>query len=103
MHTLTQNLTLPIISYFNGSKFTSTIRDIFGKIYVCVCMYVYVCVCMYVCLLYVYAGKTHIEDLWLPFFCVSTNIKDSEMLVHTRVCVCMYVCMYVRGCVFVCV
>ena len=27
-------------------------------------------------------GDVHIEDLWLPFFCVSTNLTTSEMRVH---------------------
>lgn len=29
-------------------------------------------------------GDVHIEDLWLPFFCVSSNLTASEKAVHTR-------------------
>ena len=27
-------------------------------------------------------GDDHIEDLWLPFFCVSTNLTQAEVVVH---------------------
>ena len=29
-------------------------------------------------------GDTRIEDLWLPFFCVSTNLSSAEMVVHRQ-------------------
>jgi NTE family protein/lysophospholipid hydrolase len=29
-------------------------------------------------------GDAHIEDLWLPFFCVSTNISRTEQVVHRQ-------------------
>jgi predicted acylesterase/phospholipase RssA/CRP-like cAMP-binding protein len=31
-----------------------------------------------------FLGETRIEDLWLPFFCVSSNLTEVEMTVHTR-------------------
>ena len=27
-------------------------------------------------------GETEIEDLWIPFFCVSSNLSTAEMMVH---------------------
>ena len=27
-------------------------------------------------------GDTHIEDLWVPFFCVSSDLTDASMFVH---------------------
>ena len=29
-------------------------------------------------------GDTQIEDLWLPYFCVSSNLSTAEMMVHRR-------------------
>jgi len=29
-------------------------------------------------------GETAIEDLWIPFFCVSSNLTTAEMMVHRR-------------------
>jgi predicted acylesterase/phospholipase RssA len=29
-------------------------------------------------------GDTEIEDLWTPFFCVSSNLSTAEMMVHRR-------------------
>jgi lysophospholipid hydrolase len=29
-------------------------------------------------------GDRQIEDLWIPFFCVSTDITDSKKVVHTH-------------------
>ncbi|HEU4557696.1 MAG TPA: cyclic nucleotide-binding and patatin-like phospholipase domain-containing protein [Longimicrobium sp.] len=29
-------------------------------------------------------GNTEIEDLWTPFFCVSSNLSTAEMMVHRR-------------------
>jgi NTE family protein len=31
-----------------------------------------------------FLGETEIEDLWTPFFCVSSNLSASEKAVHTR-------------------
>lgn len=28
-------------------------------------------------------GEKQIEDLWLPYFCITTDITDSKMRVHT--------------------
>lgn len=32
------------------------------------------------------AGAQMIEDLWLPFFCVSTNLSKSQVQVHQLGC-----------------
>jgi len=29
-------------------------------------------------------GETEIEDLWIPFYCVSSNLTTAEMMVHRR-------------------
>jgi NTE family protein/lysophospholipid hydrolase len=29
-------------------------------------------------------GETEIEDLWLPFFCVSSNLTTAEVMIHRR-------------------
>jgi NTE family protein len=31
-----------------------------------------------------FLGETAIEDLWIPFFCVSSNLSASEKAIHTR-------------------
>jgi NTE family protein/lysophospholipid hydrolase len=48
--------TLPFLSFQRGGKHSRTIRDSFAE--------------------------TRIEDLWLPYFCVSTNLNRSELKVH---------------------
>uniref|UniRef100_A0A6M2DEI5 Neuropathy target esterase sws n=1 Tax=Xenopsylla cheopis TaxID=163159 RepID=A0A6M2DEI5_XENCH len=50
------DLTYPITSMFSGRDFNQTIRGTFGD--------------------------THIEDLWLPFFTLTTDLTDSCMRVH---------------------
>jgi len=53
-----KDLTLPILSLFAGTGFSALVAD---------------------CLKY---GPEHIEDLWLRFFCVSTNLSKGEPGVH---------------------
>jgi len=50
--------TLPLISIISTRK-----SDVIGKM-------------MY--------GDTQVEDLWTPFFCVSSNLSTAEMMVHRR-------------------
>jgi predicted acylesterase/phospholipase RssA/CRP-like cAMP-binding protein len=54
---LLQGLTLPIVSYFDGQGFSETIQDVMGP-------------------------GTQIEDLWLPYFCVTTNMTAARMDIH---------------------
>ena len=49
--------TLPFLSFKRGGKHSRVIRQFFGE--------------------------TRIEDLWLPYFCVSTNLNRSELKVHS--------------------
>jgi lysophospholipid hydrolase len=51
------SLTLPVISYFSGRSFNEALIDCFGT--------------------------TQIEDLWLRYFCVSTNVSEDTVAVHT--------------------
>jgi predicted acylesterase/phospholipase RssA/CRP-like cAMP-binding protein len=50
--------TLPITSLLKSDKVNRILQDLFGD--------------------------TQIEDLWLPLFCVSTNLTHSELQVHDR-------------------
>ncbi|CAB3221639.1 unnamed protein product [Arctia plantaginis] len=50
------DLTYPATSMFSGRQFNATIRSTFGEV--------------------------HIEDLWLPYFTVTTDISSSCMRVH---------------------
>ncbi|XP_075988967.1 patatin like phospholipase domain containing sws isoform X2 [Anticarsia gemmatalis] len=50
------DLTYPATSMFSGRQFNTTIRSTFGEV--------------------------HIEDLWLPYFTVTTDISSSCMRVH---------------------
>jgi predicted acylesterase/phospholipase RssA len=52
------DLTFPFIAFHGGGKFSSAIRK--------------------------FTGDTQIEDLRLPFFCVSANLNRAEMKVHTE-------------------
>lgn len=49
---LLREFTLPLLSYFRGNLFSSAIRDALDH-------------------------TIEIEDLWIPFFCVSTNMRKS--------------------------
>jgi NTE family protein len=51
-----KSLTWPAISLFNAKKFTLSLQKIFGKI--------------------------EIEDLWIPYFCISTNLTTHLEEIH---------------------
>ena len=61
------DLTYPVVSYTTGHEFN---RGVFKAI-----------------------QETHIEDMWIPFFCNTTNITWSRMEVHTS----GYAWRYIRG------
>ncbi|XP_077326149.1 patatin-like phospholipase domain-containing protein 6 isoform X1 [Lithobates pipiens] len=50
------DLTYPTTSLLSGSQFNATLIDLFGE--------------------------RQIQDLWLPFFCITTDISSSSMRVH---------------------
>lgn len=52
------DLTYPVTSMFKGSAFNKAIEDVFGN--------------------------RQIEDLWIPYFCVTTDISSSKMRIHTN-------------------
>ena len=52
------DLTFPFVAFKTGRKFSETVRKLYGDI--------------------------QIEDLWLPFFCISANLNRSELKIHTR-------------------
>ncbi|MCB1679244.1 MAG: cyclic nucleotide-binding domain-containing protein [Halioglobus sp.] len=52
------DFTLPLVSLISGERISSSIER--------------------------QTGSWDIEDFWLPFFCVSTNLSTSEMVVHRR-------------------
>lgn len=52
------DLTYPMTSMFSGKDFNKTIQQTFGD--------------------------TYIEDLWLPYFTITTDITDSCMRTHTH-------------------
>lgn len=52
------DLTYPVTSMFSGAGFNETIKDVHAE--------------------------TQIEDLWLPFFAVTTDITSSTMRIHTH-------------------
>jgi lysophospholipid hydrolase len=52
------DMTLPFLSFKRGGKHSRVIRGFFGD--------------------------TQIEDLWYPYFCVSTNLNRSELTIHTE-------------------
>ncbi|KAJ8309093.1 hypothetical protein KUTeg_013967 [Tegillarca granosa] len=52
------DLTYPAASMFTGSSFNKTIEDVFKD--------------------------RQIEDLWIPYFCITTDLSHSEMRVHTH-------------------
>ncbi|WFD36247.1 hypothetical protein MCUN1_003125 [Malassezia cuniculi] len=61
------DLTYPLVSYTTGHEFNRSVFKVFSD--------------------------THIEDMWLPYFCNTTNITLSRMEVHTS----GYAWRYVRG------
>lgn len=52
------DLTVPVVALTSGHKVTGLLRQAFGEL--------------------------RIEDLWLPFFCVSTNLSSGVLAVHRR-------------------
>jgi NTE family protein/lysophospholipid hydrolase len=52
------DLTFPFIAFKTGRKFSELVRRFFGDI--------------------------QIEDLWVPYFCISANLNRSELTVHTQ-------------------
>ncbi|HTW65645.1 MAG TPA: cyclic nucleotide-binding and patatin-like phospholipase domain-containing protein [Bryobacteraceae bacterium] len=52
------DLTFPFIAFKSGRKFSTAVRRLFGDI--------------------------QIEDLYLPYFCISANLNRSELRVHTQ-------------------
>ena len=52
-----RDATFPLLSYFNGHHFSRVVREAVGD-------------------------SVMIEDLWLNFFCVSTNVRRSDVQVH---------------------
>jgi len=52
------DLTFPFIAFKTGKKFSEVVRRFFGDI--------------------------QIEDLWIPYFCISANLNRSELKVHNR-------------------
>lgn len=59
------DLTWPTTSMFTGRSFNRLIYSVFGE--------------------------RQIEDLWIPYFCVTTDITESMMRVHTSGCLWRYV------------
>lgn len=52
------DLTYPVTSMFTGRDFNNTIRGVFGEVY--------------------------IEDLWIPYFTLTTDITASCARIHTH-------------------
>jgi NTE family protein/lysophospholipid hydrolase len=52
------DMTFPYVAFKRGGKFSQKIRNLFGDV--------------------------QIEDLWIPFFCISANLNRSELTVHTQ-------------------
>jgi len=53
------DLTYPVTSMFSGAGFNTMIRETFGE-------------------------DSQMEDLWLPYFTVTTDITSSSMRLHTH-------------------
>jgi NTE family protein/lysophospholipid hydrolase len=53
---LVRDLTLPLLSFTTGKAYAGTLKQLFGEI--------------------------EIEDLWTPYFCVSSNISRAERAIH---------------------
>lgn len=64
MKAMLRDLTLPLLSIFSGRGFDEVMRQSFS------------------------AGADQIEDLWLPFFCLTTNLSKGEPSVHQKVRLC---------------
>jgi NTE family protein len=57
LKTFMKEITYPLISFFNGKHATNILQEIFQQL--------------------------HIEDLWIPFFCISANLSTREDVMHT--------------------
>lgn len=55
--TFMKEITYPLISFFNGKRATNILQEIFQQ--------------------------QHIEDLWIPYFCISANLSTREDVMHT--------------------
>jgi len=55
---LLMDVTLPLLSFTSGKAYATTLEETFGDV--------------------------AIEDLWTPFFCVSSNISRAKMALHRR-------------------
>jgi lysophospholipid hydrolase len=53
---LVRGLTLPVLSYFTGWEFTEKLQEAFQH--------------------------ARLEDCWIPYFCITTNMTTSDMNVH---------------------
>jgi NTE family protein len=53
---LLRDLTLPLLSFTSGKAYAGTLKQVFAAI--------------------------EIEDLWIPYFCVSSNISRAERVIH---------------------
>ena len=53
-----RDLTYPVTSMFTGRAFNNAISEVFGN--------------------------RQIEDLWIPYFCITTDISSSRIRVHTN-------------------
>lgn len=54
-----REFTLPVLSYFSGKGFSKLVRDSLG-------------------------ADTQIEDLWLRYFCITTNVRKMTLQAHSR-------------------
>jgi lysophospholipid hydrolase len=54
---LLSDATLPLMSYFEGKKFGESIQTVLGV-------------------------DVQIEDLWIKYFCVTTNISKADICIH---------------------
>lgn len=52
------DMTFPFVAFKRGGKFSQKVRNLFGDV--------------------------QIEDLWIPFFCISANLNRSELKVHSE-------------------
>lgn len=52
------DMTLPFLAFKRGGKYSRLVRGFFGD--------------------------TRIEDLWVPYYCVSANLNRAELAIHTR-------------------
>lgn len=59
---LLSDATLPVLSYFQGKRFGEVICELLG------------------------GNDVQIEDLWIKFFCITTNITTADENVHTSGC-----------------